>query len=77
VKKFLNPASLVSLAFAAILIAGGSSITVERFRHGLALHAYSVSRCKVLIYESSNEEIVTCNKAFHTWYRVIRKNSVL
>jgi hypothetical protein len=75
-EKFLSPASLVSLASAAILIAGGSKITVKRFRHGLALHAYSVSRCKVLLYESSNEEIVTCDKAFHTWYRVIRKNSV-
>jgi hypothetical protein len=76
-EKLLNPASLVSLASAAILIAGGSKITVKRFRHGLALHAYSVSRCKVLLYESSNEEIVTCDKASHTWYRVIRKNSVL
>ena len=76
-EKFLSPASLVSLASAAILIAGGSKITIKRFRHGLALHAYSVSRCKVLLYESSNEEIVTCDKAFHTWYRVSRKNSVL
>jgi hypothetical protein len=76
-EKLLSPASLVSLASAAILIAGGSKITVKRFRHGLALHAYSVSRCKVLLYESSNEEIVTCDKASHTWYRVIRKNSVL
>ncbi len=76
-EKFLNPASLVSLASAAILIAGGSKITVKRFRHGLTLYAYSVSRCKVLLYESSSEEIVTCDKAFHTWYHVIRKNSVL
>ncbi len=51
-EKFLNPASLVSLASAAILIAGGSKITVRKFRHGLAFHAYSVSRCTVLLYES-------------------------
>jgi hypothetical protein len=76
-EKFLNPASLVSLASAALLIAGGSKIAVKRFRHGLALYAYSVSRCKVLLYESSSEEIITCDKALHTWYRVIRKNSVL
>jgi hypothetical protein len=76
-EKLLNPASLVSLASAAVLIAGGSKITVKRFRHGLAFHAYSVSRCTVLLYESSSEEIVTCDKAFHTWFRVIRKNSVL
>jgi hypothetical protein len=76
-EKFLTPASLVSLASAAILIAGGSRITVRKFRHGLALYAYSVSRCKILLYESSSEEIVTCDKAFHAWYRVIRKYSVL
>ncbi len=76
-EKFLDPASLVSLASAAILIAGGSKITVRRFRYGLVLYAYSVSRCKVLLYESSSEEVITCDKAFHTWYRVVRKYSIL
>ncbi len=73
-EPLLNPPSLLSLAAAAILVAGGSKQTVAWFRKGLARCAYVTRKCELILYKFSINELEACDIPSHSWYRTIRNS---
>jgi hypothetical protein len=70
----LNPPTLLSLAAATILVAGGSSHTVAGFRKGLAKCAYVTRKCELILYKSSINKLDACGIPSHSWYKTIRNS---
>ena len=63
----VGPPSLVSLAAAAILAAGGSKRTVKSFRSGLAKKAYCMNKADLFLIDDQGLDCISCATKWHTW----------
>ncbi len=57
----VGPPSLVSLAAAAILAAGGSKRTVKSFRSGLAKKAYCINKADLFLIDDQGLDCTSCS----------------